>query len=114
MFDNDMFHRIAKNLVNLLAIRNNIRRNPCIADDEKYREFEAKFAYTPTADQISCFDQVTDDLVNQTRPMDRLICGDVGFGKTEVAMRAAYRVVLSNRQVITHRILIHLCQPAYA
>ena len=41
-------------------------------------------------------------MINNTRPMDRLVCGDVGFGKTEVAMRAIYRAVLSNKQVTLH------------
>jgi transcription-repair coupling factor (superfamily II helicase) len=58
-----------------------------------------RFGYTPTDDQATCFLQIAADMVNNTRPMDRLVCGDVGFGKTEVAMRAIYRAVRSNKQV---------------
>ncbi len=51
---------------------------------------------------LSCsvyYQAIEEDMVRRTRPMDRLVCGDVGFGKTEIAMRAIYRAVLSNRQV---------------
>ena len=92
--------RVATNLVTLLAIRLNIQRQPYIVPNpEKYAKFEESFKYSPTQDQISCFDAISNDLGNKTTPMDRLICGDVGFGKTEVAMRAIYRVALCNKQV---------------
>ena len=72
--------------------------------DEIYREFEAEFPYEPTPDQARAIEDVVDDLrKNGTRPhggpMDRLVCGDVGYGKTEVAMRAAMLAVLSKKQV---------------
>ena len=62
------------------------------------REFESAFVYEETPDQILAIEQTKQDL-ERSRPMDRLICGDVGFGKTEVAIRAAFKVVLAGRQV---------------
>ncbi|KAJ1430859.1 P-loop containing nucleoside triphosphate hydrolase protein, partial [Ochromonadaceae sp. CCMP2298] len=82
-----------------MAVRNALHRTPCVPDDQEYAAFERRFGYTPTDDQATCFLQVAADMVNNTRPMDRLVCGDVGFGKTEVAMRAIYRAVRSNKQV---------------
>jgi transcription-repair coupling factor (superfamily II helicase) len=78
--------------------------------DEIYREFEAEFAYEPTPDQSRAIDDVLADMTGQRNragplppgtkpPMDRLVCGDVGYGKTEVAMRAAMLAVLSRKQV---------------
>ena len=89
----------AVNLMRLMAMRNSFHRLPCAKDDEEYRIFEESFAFSPTLDQQECFDNVRTDMVDMTRPMDRLICGDVGFGKTEVAMRAIFRAVKANRQV---------------
>jgi transcription-repair coupling factor (superfamily II helicase) len=70
--------------------------------DETYREFEAEFPYEPTPDQAKAIEDVVQDLAKRGKtraPMDRLVCGDVGYGKTEVAMRAAMLAVLSRRQV---------------
>ncbi len=61
-------------------------------------EFEAEFPYTPTADQLTCASEIKLDM-QQPRPMDRLLCGDVGYGKTELAMRAAFKAVEAGRQV---------------
>ena len=66
--------------------------------DDEYRAFEATFPFEETPDQARAIDDVNGDL-ESTRPMDRLVCGDVGFGKTEVAIRAAFRVAMSGRQV---------------
>ncbi|MSP18572.1 MAG: transcription-repair coupling factor [Bdellovibrionales bacterium] len=63
-----------------------------------YLQFEMEFPFDETPDQMRAIDDVMHDL-SQTHPMDRLVCGDVGYGKTEVAMRAAYRAVLDNKQV---------------
>jgi transcription-repair coupling factor (superfamily II helicase) len=63
-----------------------------------YREFEASFAFEETPDQATAIDQVIGDM-ESTRPMDRLVCGDVGYGKTEVAMRAAFKATLDGKQV---------------
>ncbi|OAM90816.1 transcription-repair coupling factor [Termitidicoccus mucosus] len=62
------------------------------------KEFEASFPFTETRDQLRAIDETKDDM-ERPRPMDRLICGDVGFGKTEVAIRAAFKAVQSGRQV---------------
>jgi transcription-repair coupling factor (superfamily II helicase) len=66
--------------------------------DRHLEEFEARFPFEETPDQLAAIEDVLGDL-SQPKPMDRLVCGDVGYGKTEVAIRAAYQVVLSGRQV---------------
>ncbi|MBI3544629.1 MAG: transcription-repair coupling factor, partial [Deltaproteobacteria bacterium] len=66
--------------------------------DEAYREFEARFPYAETPDQLRAIDDVGADM-SSGKIMDRLICGDVGYGKTEVAMRAAFRAVMDGKQV---------------
>ena len=66
--------------------------------DDLYREFEAAFAWDETPDQLSAIDDVLQDMMSE-RPMDRLVCGDVGYGKTEVAIRAAFKSVMDGRQV---------------
>lgn len=68
------------------------------SDNHWQHQFDASFPYTPTADQTQAIDACKDDM-ERPRPMDRLICGDVGFGKTEVAMRAAFKAVVSGYQV---------------
>ena len=65
---------------------------------EMYREFEASFGFEETPDQARAIQDVLDDM-EKPEPMDRLVCGDVGFGKTEVAMRASFRAALEGRQV---------------
>jgi len=64
----------------------------------EYSDFAAQFGYEPTVDQQSCFTAIINDM-QQKKPMDRLICGDVGFGKTEVAMRAAFICAMNGKQV---------------
>jgi transcription-repair coupling factor (superfamily II helicase) len=71
----------------------------CVDNEEEYRQFCSEFAFEETADQLTTIDAVRKDLLSP-QPMDRLVCGDVGFGKTEVAMRAAFTVVSSNKQVV--------------
>lgn len=66
--------------------------------DDLYREFEAAFAFEETPDQAQAIDDVIADMESQ-RPMDRLVCGDVGYGKTEVAMRAAFKAAMDGKQV---------------
>ena len=66
--------------------------------DELYREFEAAFTFEETPDQLTAIADVLADMRN-SRPMDRLICGDVGYGKTEVAMRGAFKAVMDGKQV---------------
>lgn len=89
---------MAKELIKLYAER---KRRPGIAfppDDDFQRDFEAAFAYEETDSQLTAVDEIKQDMIRPT-PMDRLLCGDVGFGKTEVALRAAYKAVLGGKQV---------------
>jgi transcription-repair coupling factor (superfamily II helicase) len=90
--------KLADELLHLYAARA-ARERPHYPDkDRTYAEFEASFAYEETADQQKAIDDVMGDL-DGDKPMDRLVCGDVGFGKTEVALRAAFRVAMAGRQV---------------
>ncbi len=89
---------MAQGLLTLYAKRELVERPPSLAPDAHYFEFESAFAFEPTPDQAKAFDDVIGDM-QKKRPMDRLICGDVGYGKTEVAMRAAMLAVINRRQV---------------
>ncbi len=84
-------------LLDLYAEREVIKSSACIEPDHMFREFEAAFTYDETPDQQRAINEVISDL-NDAKPMDRLVSGDVGFGKTEVAMRAVFLTVLSGRQ----------------
>ncbi|MDX1916710.1 MAG: transcription-repair coupling factor, partial [Rickettsiaceae bacterium] len=88
---------IAVTLLNIAAKRRLVTAQPVNYNMELYRQFEEKFPYVETEDQIKAIEDIIEDL-NSTKPMDRLICGDVGFGKTEVAMRAAF-LVSESKQV---------------
>lgn len=89
---------MAQDLLKLYAKRELVERPPFIEPDAHFLEFEANFEFETTHDQQKAIDDVISDL-QKKRPMDRLVCGDVGYGKTEVAMRAAMLSVLSKRQV---------------
>jgi transcription-repair coupling factor (superfamily II helicase) len=89
---------LAARLLDLYAMREVAAKAALPAADALYREFEAAFPFEETPDQARAIDEVMADLEG-TRAMDRLVCGDVGFGKTEVALRAAFRAVMSGRQV---------------
>ena len=89
---------IAEKLIKVAAMRE-LRQAPVITPpDGLYDEFSARFPYEETEDQATSINAVLDDLASG-RPMDRLICGDVGFGKTEVALRASLLAVLAGKQV---------------
>jgi transcription-repair coupling factor (superfamily II helicase) len=90
--------QLADELLKLYAEREASTRPPLPAADRSYAEFEATFPFDETADQARAIEEVLSDL-EEKRPMDRIVCGDVGFGKTEVAMRAAFRVAMTGRQV---------------
>jgi transcription-repair coupling factor (superfamily II helicase) len=90
--------QMAEELLKLYAERSAARRDPIEAAGEAYAEFEATFPFEETRDQGKAIDEVMADL-EEPQPTDRLVCGDVGFGKTEVALRAAFRVAMSGRQV---------------
>ncbi len=89
---------MAAELVQLYAARTIIKRPPFSPAGEYLTEFEAAFEFEETPDQLQAIEDVQADL-DKEKPMDRLICGDVGFGKTEVALRAALRVMLDGKQV---------------
>ena len=89
---------MASDMLRLQAQRELIPGIACPPDTRMQQEFEAAFPYTETDDQVRAIDDSKIDL-EKPRPMDRLICGDVGFGKTEVAIRAAFKVVDAGRQV---------------
>ncbi|MEM7588828.1 MAG: DEAD/DEAH box helicase, partial [Myxococcota bacterium] len=90
---------MAQQLLQLHARRQLTSRQPHPAPDTLYREFESLFPFELTADQQQATQHILKNM-QSNQPMDRLICGDVGYGKTEVAMRAAMLCVLGNRQVI--------------
>ena len=88
---------IARQLVEVYALRKYRKGHAFSRPDNTYREFEATFEHEETQDQIKAIDAVLSDMESD-RPMDRLICGDVGFGKTEVAIRAAFKAVMDGKQ----------------
>lgn len=89
---------IARNLIKLYAQRRHERGFAFSADNYMQHELEASFLYEDTPDQLKSTQQVKHDM-ESPRPMDRLVCGDVGFGKTEVAIRAAFKAACDNKQV---------------
>jgi transcription-repair coupling factor (superfamily II helicase) len=90
--------QMADELLRLYAERKAEPGHALAPAGDDYRAFEATFPFEETVDQARAIDDVNRDLEAE-RPMDRLVCGDVGFGKTEVAIRAAYRVAMSGKQV---------------
>lgn len=90
--------QMAEELLKLYAERSATERPPFESTGSAYAEFEATFPFEETRDQEKAIEDVMADL-DESQPMDRLVCGDVGFGKTEVALRAAFRVAMSGRQV---------------
>ncbi len=89
---------MAEELLKLYAERKVALGHPFAPDTEWQKEFEEAFPYEETADQLTATAEIKRDMEAQT-PMDRLLCGDVGYGKTEVAMRAAFKAVGDNKQV---------------
>ena len=90
--------KMADELLRLYAERQALPGDALPPADDDYRAFEATFPFDETPDQARAIEQVDRDL-ESPRPMDRLVCGDVGFGKTEVALRAAFRVAMAGKQV---------------
>lgn len=89
---------IADKLIEIYAERKAAKGFAFAEDDETQIEFEKNFPYTETPDQIKALADVKADM-ESSKPMDRLICGDVGFGKTEIAIRAAYKAAMNGKQV---------------
>lgn len=90
---------IAKELVELYAVRQEKEGYVCGPDTVWQREFEEMFPYEETEDQIAAIEDTKRDM-ESTKIMDRLVCGDVGYGKTEIALRAAFKAVQESRQVV--------------
>ncbi|MDR1079090.1 MAG: transcription-repair coupling factor [Propionibacteriaceae bacterium] len=90
--------QIAQELIQLYAARQSAVGFAFSADGEWQRELEDSFSHIETPDQLSCIEEVKRDMERVT-PMDRLICGDVGYGKTEIAVRAAFKAVQDGKQV---------------
>ncbi len=89
---------IAEDLIKIYSQRKALRGFQFPPDTTWQEEFEALFEYEETPDQITAIEDVKDDM-ERPQPMDRLVCGDVGFGKTEVAIRAAFKAVMAGKQV---------------
>ncbi|MBQ8824276.1 MAG: DEAD/DEAH box helicase, partial [Ruminococcus sp.] len=88
---------MAKELTELYAKREKVKGFAFYPDDSVQHEFEERFPYIETDDQLQAIEEIKHDMQRE-RPMDRLLCGDVGFGKTEVALRAAMKCILSGKQ----------------
>ena len=89
---------VAKELMEIYSKRAALQGFQYPPDSQWQEEFETLFEYEETADQISAIEDVKDDM-ESSKPMDRLVCGDVGFGKTEVAIRASFKSVMAGKQV---------------
>ncbi len=89
---------VAKELIELYAKREKVQGFSFSKDTPWQNEFEAQFPYQETDDQLRCIEEVKKDM-EMVKPMDRLLCGDVGYGKTEVALRAAFKAVMDQKQV---------------
>ncbi len=91
-------HQLALELLEVHAAREKAPGIRFPPDDHMMREFEQAFIYPETGDQVHAIDEIKRDMQSE-RPMDRLLCGDVGYGKTELAMRAAFKAVEAGKQV---------------
>ncbi len=89
---------VAKDLIELYAKRQKIKGFSFSPDTPWQKQFEDSFPYTETDDQLRCIQDVKKDM-EKPQPMDRLLCGDVGYGKTEVAIRAAFKAIMDQKQV---------------
>ncbi len=89
---------VAKELIELYARREKAKGFAFSKDGDFQRQFESTFPYVETDDQLRSIEEVKKDMENE-RPMDRLLCGDVGYGKTEIALRAAFKAVMDQKQV---------------
>lgn len=105
-------HEMAGKLVALYAERKVYKGFSFSPDTELHREFDSFFPYEETPDQIKAVEDIKRDMESE-KPMDRLICGDVGYGKTEVAMKAAFKAVYDGRQVALLVPTTILCEQHY-
>ncbi|MDE0518252.1 MAG: DEAD/DEAH box helicase, partial [Bdellovibrionales bacterium] len=86
-------------LINLYSVRTSLKRKKFSSTSESFEQFEDEFPFTETPDQKKAIEDIIKDLSQKEQPADRLICGDTGFGKTEVALRAAFKVIEEGFQV---------------
>lgn len=100
---------LAADLLRLQATRETNKGHAFAPDEKWQKEFEDAFPFTETVDQLKAINQVKEDMEKE-QPMDRLICGDVGFGKTEVALRGAFKAVMDGKQVAFLAPTTILCQ----
>ncbi len=91
-------NEIAEDLVKLYAVRSTVKGYRFSKDTEWQKQFEDEFPYEETPDQLTALEEIKADM-ECDKPMDRLLCGDVGYGKTEVAVRAAFKSVMDGKQV---------------
>lgn len=89
---------LAKDLIKLYAKRQTMKGYAFSKDTPWQKDFEERFPYEETEDQLRCIQEIKEDMEKE-KPMDRLLCGDVGYGKTEVALRAAFKAVADGKQV---------------
>jgi len=90
--------KFAKELLEIYAKREITKRTPYLPDEEIQKQFAGTFHYQETPDQLQAIEEIKKDM-EKDEPMDRIVCGDVGFGKTEIAARAMIKAVVSDRQV---------------
>lgn len=91
-------NEIAQDLVKLYAMRSTVKGHKFSKDTEWQKQFEDEFPFEETPDQLTSIEEIKLDMESD-KPMDRLLCGDVGYGKTEVALRAAFKAVMDGKQV---------------
>ena len=91
-------NEIAEDLVKLYAMRSTVKGHRFSKDTEWQKQFEDEFPFEETPDQLTSLEEIKIDMESD-KPMDRLLCGDVGYGKTEVALRAAFKAVMDGKQV---------------
>ncbi|WP_238900301.1 transcription-repair coupling factor [Clostridium sp. YIM B02500] len=91
-------NEIAEDLVKLYAMRSTVKGHKFSKDTEWQKQFEDEFPFEETPDQLTSLEEIKIDMESD-KPMDRLLCGDVGYGKTEVAIRAAFKAVMDGKQV---------------
>ena len=102
---------MADELIRLYAKRSQTPGFAFSEDDDWQRDFETRFPYTETDDQLRSVQEIKEDMQKPV-PMDRLLCGDVGFGKTEVAFRAAFKCMEDGKQCAVLALsLIHISEP---
>jgi transcription-repair coupling factor (superfamily II helicase) len=89
---------VAEELVSIYAAREVMDGYAFTPPDRSYDEFSSTFEYEETPDQSRSIEDVLEDMANE-KPMDRLVCGDAGFGKTEIALRASFKAAMDGKQV---------------